>query len=283
MTLGIGLYAPTWHRNDGSTPRWPEIRDLARDAERLGVDTVWVADEPGFWECWTILTALAASTERIGIGPLVACTRYRDPAFLVTMIKALDEVSAGRLVVGLGSGRGSGDRRWTAFGWDGTAHVARFAEAVEIVARLLRTGPIAFEGDFYRLAEPDTGPEGPQGGAVPIWVAARRPRTMDVACRWGDAVNANWSLTDRAAVETFRADVTAACERVGRDPAAIALTGWTRLAPSPDGRLEADRADTIAGTPCGDRRAPRRAPRRRDPAPHLLHRRRGRRPRLPRR
>jgi len=62
VSLQIGLYAPTWHFNDGSTPRWPEIRALARDAEALGVDTLWVADEPGFWECWTILTAVSGAT-----------------------------------------------------------------------------------------------------------------------------------------------------------------------------------------------------------------------------
>ena len=104
------------------------------------MDTLWVADEPGFWECWTVLTALAASTTSVEIGPLVACTRYRNPALLATMVRALDETSAGRLVLGLGAGSGPSDRRWPAFGWDAASHVARFGEAVEIVSTLLRTG-----------------------------------------------------------------------------------------------------------------------------------------------
>jgi alkanesulfonate monooxygenase SsuD/methylene tetrahydromethanopterin reductase-like flavin-dependent oxidoreductase (luciferase family) len=165
------------------------------------------------------------------------------------MIRALDEVSGGRLTVGLGSGAGPGDKRWPAFGYDGTAHVARFAEAVEVVARLVRTGPIDFEGRFYRVAEPNIGPEGPQGGRVPIWVAARKPRTMEVAARWGDTANANSSLVDRASVAAFRADLGNACAAVGRDPATIRMTGWTRVAPSADGSLGRGRADTIAGTP----------------------------------
>jgi alkanesulfonate monooxygenase SsuD/methylene tetrahydromethanopterin reductase-like flavin-dependent oxidoreductase (luciferase family) len=116
MSLQIGLYVPTWPAKGGATPRWPEIRSLALDAEALGVDSLWVADEPGTWECWTILSAVAGATSRIGVGPLVACTRYRDPGLLVTMARAFDEVSGGRLTLGLGSGFGAKDPRWTAFG-----------------------------------------------------------------------------------------------------------------------------------------------------------------------
>ena len=244
MPLHVGLYVPTWHRADGSLPSWAQIRTLARDA-----DTLWVADEPGFWECWTILTALAEATERVGIGPLVACTRYRSPALFATMVNALDEVSAGRLVVGLGLGAGPGDARWSAFGFDGTDHVARFAESVEITARLLRAGPIAFDGRFERVADPDIGPRGPHPAGPPIWIAARRTRALAVAARWGDAVNSVDPLTDADAVARFAAALDAACETVDRDPATVARTGWTRIAPSADGRLDADRTGTISGTP----------------------------------
>ena len=249
VTLRIGLYAPTWPGADRVAPRWAGIRALAVDAEALGVDTLWVADEPGFWECWTVLTALAASTTRVEIGPLVVCTRYRNPALLATMVRALDETSAGRLVLGLGAGSGPSDRRWPAFGWDAASHVARFGEAVEIVSTLLRTGTLTFDGRFYKVAEPDIGPEGPRPGGPPIWVAAGKPKTMEVAARWGDAVNDHGSITDVASVDRFRERVETACETVGRDPSTLRLTAWTRVAPSPDGRLDADRSDTIAGTP----------------------------------
>ena len=228
MTLRLGLYAPTWPAAGAEPPRWLTIRELARDIEVLGIDTLWVADEPGFWECWTMLTAVAMATERIEVGSLVACTRYRNPALLATMIRALDEVSGGRLVVALGSGVGPTDDRWTAFGYDATSHVSRFAEAVEIVTRLLREGPIAFDGAFERVADPDIGPLGPRPTGPPIWVAAHRPRAMDVAVRWGEAVNGAAGVTDRASVGALRADVEAACARVGRDPSELQLTGWTR-------------------------------------------------------
>ena len=250
MTLQIGLYAPTWPGADRATPRWPAIRALGRDAEALGVDTFWVADEPGFWECWTILTALAEATTTIGIGPLIACTRYRSPALFATMVRALDEVSGGRVTLGLGSGSGPSDRRWTAFGFDATSHVARFGEAVEIIARLVRDGPTTFDGRFYTIADPDIGPAGPTAGGPPIWVAGGKPRTMEVAARWGDAINDHDALPDAWPPSPRSAS---APRSRARPPAATrppsTLTGWVRVAPSPDGRLDADREDTIAGTP----------------------------------
>jgi alkanesulfonate monooxygenase SsuD/methylene tetrahydromethanopterin reductase-like flavin-dependent oxidoreductase (luciferase family) len=249
MALRIGLYVPTWPGVERATWRWLDRRALARDAEQLGVDTLWVADEPGLWECWTVLTAVAEATERVGIGPLVACTRYRSPALLATMARALDEVSAGRLVLGLGAGLGPADRRWPAFGWDATDHWARFEEAVEVIVRLLREGRCTFGGRFFKVDDPLLGPDGPRPNGPLIWVAARRARGMAVAARCGDAVNGVDPLTDRSSVDALRTTLESACASVGRDPASIVLTGWARLAPSPDGRLGADRTDTIAGSP----------------------------------
>ena len=240
------------------------------------MDTLWVADEPGFWECWTVLTALAASTTRVEIGPLVACTRYRNPALLATMVRALDETSAGRLVLGLGAGSGPSDRRWPAFGWDAASHVARFGEAVEIVSTLLRTGTLTFDGRFYTVAEPDIGPEGPRPGGPPIWVAAGKPKTMEVAARWGDAVNDHSSITDVASVDRFRERVETACETVGRDPSTLRLTAWTRVAPSPGWAARCRSLGHHRGDAAVHRGSPRGAARRGHRAPDVLHRRRGR-------
>lgn len=248
--MEIGLYLPTWPPKGVAVPRWPEIRSLAQRAEAAGFDTLWVADEPGFWELWTILTATAEATERIRIGPLVVCTRYRNPALLATMARTLDEVSAGRLVMAIGAGAGPTDPRLAAFGFDGgPEHVGRYAEAAEILVRLLRAGPITFDGRFHRVAQPDIGPAGPRSHGPPIWMAAGRPRTMEIAARWADAVNGADGLTDAESVAALRDQVSRACETVGRDPATLGLTGWARIAVSADGRRDTDRADTISGTP----------------------------------
>jgi alkanesulfonate monooxygenase SsuD/methylene tetrahydromethanopterin reductase-like flavin-dependent oxidoreductase (luciferase family) len=250
MAMGLGLYLTTWPPKGGATPRWPELRALAREVEAAGIDNLWVADEPGFWECWTILAATAEATDRIAVGPLVTCTRYRNPALLVTMVRALDEISDGRLVLGLGAGASPTDPRLAAFGFDaGRPHLARFAEAADIIACLLREGPITFEGQFHRVAEPDVGPAGPRPTGPPIWIAAGKPRSMEVAVRWADAINGSDNLTDAASVASLRGLVAQACEEVGRDPTTLRLTGCARLAISADGRRDADRADTISGTP----------------------------------
>ena len=251
MTIGIGVYAPTWPPAGQPGVRWEDIRAVVRDVEAAGIDTIWVADEPGFWECWTILTAVAVETSRIEVGPLVANTRYRNPALFVTMVRALDEVSGGRVVLALGGGSSPADRRLAAFGFDGadgTEHTARNAEATEIVVRLLRDGPITFEGRLRRVENPDVGPVGPRPDGPPIWLAAQKPRAMAIAVRWADAVNGGAGIVDAAGVVRLREDVERACAEIGRDPAQIALTGWTRIAPSADGRLGSDRDDTIHGT-----------------------------------
>ena len=170
--LGIGLNLPTWPLRDGSYAGWPTMRRLAQAMEAMGVDTLWVPDHLqrttpgrgtfGFWECWTILTAAAEATSRIGIGPFIACTGFRNPALLAKMAATLDEVSGGRLVLGLGSGVPARDPSWSAFGYDGSRHVSKYAEAVEVVTRLLRERAVTFEGEHYRTDAAELIPRGPR-------------------------------------------------------------------------------------------------------------------------
>ncbi len=239
VRLGIGLNLPTWPRSDGTVATWPEIRSLARDAESLGVGQLWVPDHlvrvlpsgrvVGFRECWTILTATAEATRRIGIGPFVACTGFRNPGLLARMADTLDEISGGRLVLGIGAGGPANDTSWRMFGFDEARPVGRFAESVEAVARLLRGEVVTLAGAHIRLEGATLEPRGPRPAGLPVWVAAKGDRTMDVAARWGDAVNVNVALAtaeDGAAAADLAA---AACARVGRDPATLALTGWGRI------------------------------------------------------
>ena len=236
---GLGLNLPTWPRADGTVATWPQIRSLARDAEALGVDRLWVPDHlvrvtpsgrtVGFRECWTILTATAEATERIGLGPFVACAGFRNPGLLARMADTLDEVSGGRLVLGIGAGVPATDRSWRMFGFDEARPVGRFAESVEVVVRLARGETVTFEGEHVRLEGATLEPRGPRPAGMPVWAAARGERTMDVAARWADAVNVNTPLATVADAEEAVAMAEAACRRVGRDPSTLAVTGWGRI------------------------------------------------------
>jgi alkanesulfonate monooxygenase SsuD/methylene tetrahydromethanopterin reductase-like flavin-dependent oxidoreductase (luciferase family) len=234
------------------------MRALALEAEALGIDTLWapdhlqrrVPDRPtiGFWECWTIVTAAAEATSTIEVGPFVACTGFRNPGLLARMATTLDEVSGGRVILGLGSGVPATDESWRAFGYDGASHVSRHAESVEAIARLLREGLLTYEGAFVRMDGAEVVPPGPRPGGPLIWVAAKGDRTLGIAARFADAVNVNVALTrpDEAAAQVAR--VADACRAAGRDPATLAVTGWARLALRPDGTA-VPRPGWIGGAP----------------------------------
>ncbi len=237
--IAIGLSLPTWPRADRTYATWPEIRALALEAEAMGVDTLWVADHLqrdlasgeriGFWECWTIVTALAEATTRVGIGPHVACTGFRNPALLARMAASLDEVSGGRLILGLGSGVPATDASWRAFGYDLDRPVTRYAEAVEVITRLFREPAVTFAGEKVRTQDAQLVPRSRVRAAPPIWVAAKGDRTSRIAARWGDAINVNVPLHDVASVDAMISSVARACMAVDRDPATLAMTGWARV------------------------------------------------------
>lgn len=256
--LGIGLNLPTWPRADRTYATWPEMRSLARDAEALGVDTLWAPDHLqrdlpsgeriGFWESWTVVTAVAEATSRVEIGPYVACTGFRNPALLAKMAGTLDEVSGGRLVLGLGSGVPERDTSWRAFGYDTARPVARYAEAVEVITRMLREPPLTFEGAFFRTADAEVIPRGPRPGGPPVWVAGLGERTARVAARYGDAINVNLPIRGADDMARVVEIARAACEGVGRDPATLALTGWARLVLDARGTA-LEREGCLAGEP----------------------------------
>src|SRR5438093_947835 len=111
--LKIGLILPSWTGSlGGETPRWRDVLAVAQRAEAVGFDSLWVADDLlvrfeegaplGMWECWSFLAALAASTRRVELGTLVASALFRHPALLAKMADTVDEISGGRLTLGIG-------------------------------------------------------------------------------------------------------------------------------------------------------------------------------------
>jgi probable F420-dependent oxidoreductase len=148
---------------------------MARAAEDVGFDSIWVGDhllyrqeerpERGPWEAWTLLAGLAAITERVRLGPLVACTAFHLPAVLAKKAATVDELSGGRLMLGLGAGWNEPEFR--AFGIPFDHRASRFEEAFEIIRRLLVGERVSFEGRFYRVED-----------AVLLPLPSRRPPLM---------------------------------------------------------------------------------------------------------
>ena len=256
--IGIGLNVPTWPRKDRTYASWQEIRSLAREAEDLGVDTLWVPDHlqrdlpggerVGFWECWTIVSALAEATRRVEIGPFVACAGFRNPALLAKMAVTLDEVSGGRAILGLGSGVPERDTSWKAYGFDARRPIARYAEAAEVAARLLREPRLTFEGEFFSTDDAELLPRGDLADAPPLWIAGLGDRTAQVAARWGDSLNVNLNLAGDAEMDRALDIAERACAATGRDPSTLEITGMARLVLAEDGTAQPV-AGCLAGSP----------------------------------
>jgi probable F420-dependent oxidoreductase len=227
MKVGLCLaQAP----EDGAGGTWREIVEMARLAEAGGADSIWLSDhffyrpvsggQTGYHEAWTLLSALAAATARVEIGPLVLATSFRSPGLLAKMAATADDVAGGRLILGLGCGWHEPEYR--AFGYPFDHRVGRFEEALEIIVRLLREGSVTFHGRWYELDDAIVLPV--PAHRTPIMVAAGRPRMMRATARFADQWQTAWfgrpDANYRSELDAFRA----ACEAVGRDPATVELT-----------------------------------------------------------
>src|ERR1043165_3879953 len=154
--MRVGVVMPIGEDDaTGSTPSYTTIRAFAQRAEASGFDSIWVYDhllfrfpeQPtgGIWECWTLLAALAEATERVDLGTIVLCVSFRNPAVLAKMADTLEEISGGRLILGLGAGWHQPE--FDAFGIPFDHKAGRFEEALKIIVPLLKEGKVDFTGE----------------------------------------------------------------------------------------------------------------------------------------
>jgi probable F420-dependent oxidoreductase len=210
--------------------RWPEYEAMARAAEEVGFDSIWVGDhylyrgdggpERGPWEAWTLLAALAAVTDRIRLGPLVACLAFHEPAVLAKVAATMDEVSGGRLVLGVGAGWNRAE--FDAFGIPFDHRASRFEEAFAIVRRLLAGERVSFEGRWHRTADAVLLP--PPARRPELMVGSIGPRVLAATLPHVDAWNTWFDLfgnTPEGFAERL-GEIDAACERAGREPGTLA-------------------------------------------------------------
>jgi alkanesulfonate monooxygenase SsuD/methylene tetrahydromethanopterin reductase-like flavin-dependent oxidoreductase (luciferase family) len=225
----LGLVLPLIERPDGGGPvGFAEIVEMARSAEQLGFDTVWLADELvyrfdsgplGWWECLTMAGAVAARTTSVHVGTWVVAARRRDPGLVAKAADTLDEISAGRFVLGLGAGSRAGT---VEFGFPEDRPIARYEDFLDVLLPLLRDGTATVEGRFHRVDGAELRPRGPRAGRIPLMLGAHGQRTMRTAVEHADI----WSgyATESSQPEAFTALlalVDRTCEEQDRDPASL--------------------------------------------------------------
>ena len=193
LKVGIQLPEVEWE-----VP-FPELIRMAQAAEAVGFDSLWLGDHllydlpagpRGPWEVWTSLAAIAASTERITLGPLVASTSFHSPQMLAKQAATVDAISGGRLVVGLGAGWN--EREYRAFGFAYDNRVSRFAEAFTIIRTLLHDGEIDFHGTYYDADHCVLHPKLER--PVPLMVGSASPRMLSITLPYVQQWNVWWSL-----------------------------------------------------------------------------------------
>ncbi|HYK99211.1 MAG TPA: LLM class flavin-dependent oxidoreductase [Candidatus Acidoferrales bacterium] len=222
--MRVGVQLPEVER----VVRWPEMLAIAQTVEDAGFDSIWVGDhllyrdessERGPLDAWTQLAALAASTSRVTLGPLVAATAFHAPGIIARMSASIAEVSGGRFVLGIGAGWNEPEFRAFGFPYDHLA--SRFVESFEVVRRLLAAERVTLDGTYVSVADAVVLP--PPAQRVPIMIGSKGSRVLEASLAHVDAWNAwySWYGNSPEGFARERAKVDEICRRVGRDVATL--------------------------------------------------------------
>ena len=212
--------------------QWPTMLATARRIERLGYDTAWVYDhfhtvpqptQEATYECWTLMAALAASTERVRLGQMCTCNSYRNPAYLAKVASSVDVISGGRLEFAIGGGWY--EHEYLAYGYEYPSDGVRLAqldEAVQIIKKMWTEDEATFTGKYYSVKGAINQPKSLQTPHPPLWIAGGGERkTLRLVARYADF--ANFAGT----VDTFAAKsriLDEHCAAIGRDSAGVGRT-----------------------------------------------------------
>jgi F420-dependent oxidoreductase-like protein len=265
MRFGLALPHYDFSMPGRGPVTFEHVADAARDAERLGFDSVWISDhfflslaryggddEPqGSLEPMTALGALATVTERVRLGTLVVCAPFRHPGVLAKQAAAVDLLSGGRLDLGIGAGWYG--EEFEAFAVPYGEVGERFGlleETLQVVELLFQEGPSDFEGGYFTLRGAYNHPRPVQTPRPPVWLGAKGgERSLRLAARYADGWNTVWRWAPEAYADRARA-ARAACERVGRDPSTLRLSvGLSTLVGEDERDLRRSHQDLVRDTP----------------------------------
>ena len=229
-TMRLGVYLPmSQEPGRAGVAAYEVIRSFALSAEHAGIDAVWAYDHllhgPAgspfeIHEAWTILTAIAEATDRIGLGTLVLCAEFRNPGLLAKMAVTLDQVSRGRLTLGVGCGWNEAE--FEAFGYASDHRVGRFEDSLAIIHALIQKSEASYDGLYHSVAGARLLPSARP--TLPLLVAARGPRMMDLAARYARVWNADGFAHPGEELFSMLGDLQRACDRVGRDRSTMQAT-----------------------------------------------------------
>ena len=206
---------------------------MIRAIEDAGFDSIWTGDHflyrmadgsaEGPWDAWSVLAAAAAMTSRVALGPLVTPVGFYNPAVLAKKAATVDEISGGRL--GLGLGAGWNEVEFRGYGVPFDHRIGRFEEAFTIVRTLLQEGQIDFQGEYFSARDCQLVPQSRPGGP-PIMIGSVGERMLNITLPYVQAWNVWHTETHNSpdGVAPLLARVAAACARVGRDPATVDAT-----------------------------------------------------------
>jgi F420-dependent oxidoreductase-like protein len=239
--MQVGLMAPQGWKGeyDGWDPAaaWARTIELARNAESLGFESLWVFDhfhtvpEPTdeiTFEGFSVLAALAMATERVRLGHMVVCTGFRNPALTAKLSSTIDVISGGRFELGIGAGWK--EEEWRAYGYGFPTlgeRMAALGDHLEVIRAMFGPGRASYEGRYAHVRGAINVPKGLQQPRIPIIVGGNGQRvTAGLAIRFADELNYVF-LSPVEVAERIGA-VRARCETEGRDPATLRFSLYTR-------------------------------------------------------
>jgi probable F420-dependent oxidoreductase len=237
MQLGLALPHYDISFPDRQPASFDRVARYAELAESLGFFQAWVSDH--FWldleryggpagrqgtpECWTMLSALAMRTSRVRLGTLVLAAGFRPPTLLAKMAATFDQLSGGRLDLGLGAGWNAAEFTENGLPFPRPGErLVMLEEALQVLRALLDAGgaPASFEGRYYRAEQAPVVPGAVQRPHPPLWVGGKGDRLLGVVARAADGWNLCWSVTPGEYQERLEV-LAAACRRAGREPADV--------------------------------------------------------------
>jgi F420-dependent oxidoreductase-like protein len=239
--MQVGLMAPQGWKGeyDGWAPAdaWARTVELARNAEDLGFESLWVFDhfhtvpnptDEITFESFSVLSALAMATRRVRLGHMVVCTGFRNPALTAKLSSTIDVISGGRFELGIGAGWK--EEEWRAYGYGFPTlgeRMAAFGDHLEVIQAMFAEGRASYEGRFAHVRRAINVPKGLQQPRIPIIVGGNGERvTAGYAIRYADELN--FVFIPAADCAERMAAVRARCETEGRDPSTLRFSLYTR-------------------------------------------------------